>query len=196
VLSNWSKKGLILGLPYGRLQSTCRRSSVVEHTLGKGEVESPILSDGTSILTSYGWQARLETVRAGWWPNDPHYYLYNSPKRSLDLTHQQKEAPMKKITLIAIVGLIAMPSVGFSMNAPEEALNQDEVDRLEALFASGREEAKIRHEACILSFPKNAAFRRVNENDGMPSVLQSTKDDSFYVERLPNRRPLSKSQDN
>jgi hypothetical protein len=26
-----------------------RRSSVVEHTLGKGEVESPILSDGTSL---------------------------------------------------------------------------------------------------------------------------------------------------
>ena len=32
---------------YGILSSPSRRSSVVEHTLGKGEVESPILSGGT-----------------------------------------------------------------------------------------------------------------------------------------------------
>src|SRR5207247_395070 len=35
---------------YGILHLGSRRSSVVEHTLGKGEVESPILSDGTISL--------------------------------------------------------------------------------------------------------------------------------------------------
>jgi hypothetical protein len=41
---------LIEGSLYGIFRPNCRRSSVVEHTLGKGEVESPILSDGTILF--------------------------------------------------------------------------------------------------------------------------------------------------
>ena len=49
----FSKTGALLLIAcrqYGILPMPRRRSSVVEHTLGKGEVESPILSDGTTLI--------------------------------------------------------------------------------------------------------------------------------------------------